>query len=82
MTTRELIERVDLWWKGGFMTVKADDYDALCAAVLAVLDEEIGKCRMCFGKGWYTALIGFSEYAKTDCPDCSNARALRERVKG
>lgn len=57
------------------------DTDALCAAVLAVLDEEIGKCRMCFGKGWYTALIGFSEYAKTDCPDCSNARALREKLR-
>lgn len=50
MTTRELIEavhpeperiKVNEWWKGGFMTVKADDYDALRAATLAVLDDVI-----------------------------------------
>lgn len=65
--------------KNGDWISKAD-YDALRAACAAVLDEVIADCKQCDGSGeresWSSA-----GYHVSECRLCSNARALRERLR-
>ena len=86
MSTRELIEAVSEPERVGVVrldgsfnapeVIKRSDYDALRAATLAVLDELIGKCEMCLDGD-----LVRRPAPPVPCPRCTNARALRERLK-
>lgn len=89
VATATLIEAVrtdGVEWEDhrGRVVMLAEDYDALVAACRAVLDEVIDGCKACGGYGRvpYYRIDGNEggTMDAADCDECSNARALRERL--